>query len=86
MTHLQSSEAEMKVDNYILFRTTQIFPQYLVPYRWSVNPRSMTTSTWGIMILYVTFRYLATDKSTHLGIKLPVPNAIFTKKLFFLQC
>lgn len=52
----------MKVDNYILFPTTQIFPQYPVSQGWSVNPKMMTTFTWGI--LCVTFRYLATAHKT----------------------
>lgn len=54
----------MKVDNYILFPTTQIFPQYPVSRGWSVNPKIMTTFTWGVITLCVTFRYLATVHKT----------------------
>lgn len=83
MIYLQSSEAEMKADNYVLSAATQIFLQYYVSYEVWIS--KVWQLLHGVLSYCMTFRYLATDKSTHLGIKQPVQNATFTKKLLLYE-
>lgn len=68
----------------IMYSPLLLFPQTMSHTDGSTDLKS-TTSTWGIIILYVTFRWSATNKSIHLGVKQPVQNAILAHKLFFVQ-
>lgn len=73
----------MKADNYVLSAATQIFLQYYVSYEVWIS--KVWQLLHGALSNCMTFRYLATDKSTHLGIKQPVQNATFTKKLLLYE-